>query len=117
PLAPFLYSPDVSSWRNILIAKGWSLSGDNIGECSLLRVSESNPSFTAAIYPNPAHDLIYIKNVPAVKSYVIVDASGRVIAKDSLTKDIINIQALAPGNYILQIISKDKIQSLKFIKH
>ena len=37
--------------------------------------------------------------------------------KDSLSKDDINIQALATGNYILQIIAKDKIHSCKFIKN
>ncbi|WP_262707256.1 T9SS type A sorting domain-containing protein [Chryseobacterium balustinum] len=36
--------------------------------------------------------------------------------KDSLNKDSINIQDFTSGTYILELIFKDKIQSLKFIK-
>jgi len=116
PLSPFLYSTDVSSWRAILISKGWVFIGDNIGECRLLGISDLLSQNVPAIYPNPAADFIYVKNVQGIKSYIISDMSGRIIMKDSLSRDEINVRNLTSGNYILQIISKDKIHSLKFIK-
>ncbi|MBW3522753.1 T9SS type A sorting domain-containing protein [Chryseobacterium sp. NKUCC03_KSP] len=69
-----------------------------------------------SIYPNPAHDIIYLKNISNAKSFVITDLSGRIVMKDLINKDLINIQDLTSGTYILELITKDKIQSLKFIK-
>jgi surface protein len=116
PLSPYVYSPDVSVWRDALVSKGWTFIGDNIGECRMLGVSDRSPASAPTIFPNPAENFIYIKNISDKKSYVILDASGRIAAKDVLTKDTINIGALTPGNYFLQIITKDKIHTLKFIK-
>lgn len=116
PLSPYVYSLDVSIWRDTLISKGWTFTGDNIGECRMLGVSDTAPVNAPSIFPNPAEKFIYIKNIPDMKSYVILDASGRMIAKDSLTKDVINIETLPPGNYFLQIITKNKIHTLKLIK-
>lgn len=116
PLAPFTYSIDVANERNILISKGWIIGGDLIGECRVLGSLETKLKNQPSIYPNPATDFIFVKNIKDVKSYIISDLSGRIIMKDSLSKDDINIQALTSGNYILQIIAKDKIHSFKFIK-
>lgn len=116
PLSPYVYSLDVSIWRDTLISKGWTFTGDNIGECRMLGVSDTSPVNAPSIFPNPAEKFIYIKNIADMKSYVILDASGRMIAKDSLTKDVINIETLPPGNYFLQIITKNKIHTLKLIK-
>ncbi|MFP3547954.1 hypothetical protein SB748_31740, partial [Rhizobium sp. SIMBA_035] len=77
-----MYSADVSDKRNILINKGWTFTNDVIGECRMLGVSESSMKNQASISPNPAQDYIYINNIPSKKSYVIIDASGRMVAKD-----------------------------------
>lgn len=118
PLLMLSYSPDVVVDRNILISKGWTFFGDTLGTCQIkesLSTSEiSNPKIS--IYPNPAHHIIYLKNISNVKSYVITDLSGRMVMKDSLNKDSINIQNLTSGTYILELMFKDKIQRLKFIK-
>lgn len=121
PLAPLLmlsYSPDVIAERNTLISKGWQIFGDTLGTCETkenLATSEailSKPS----VYPNPASHTIYLKNISDAKSFIVTDLSGRIVLKDSLNKDYINIQTLAPGNYVLQLITKEKIESFKFIK-
>ncbi|MCD0455440.1 BspA family leucine-rich repeat surface protein [Chryseobacterium sp. LC2016-27] len=118
PLIMFTYSPDVVVDRNTLISKGWTIFGDTLGTCEIkerLATSEtSNPKIS--IYPNPAHDIIYLKNISNAKSFVITDLSGRIVMKDLINKDLINIQDLTSGTYILELITKDKIQSLKFIK-
>lgn len=118
PLIMFTYSPDVVVDRNTLISKGWTMFGDTLGTCQIkesLSTSEavlSKPS----VYPNPASHIIYLKNISDAKSFIITDLSGRIVLKDSLNRDFINIQTLTPGNYILQIVTKEKIQSFKFIK-
>ncbi|MBK1897446.1 BspA family leucine-rich repeat surface protein [Chryseobacterium paridis] len=114
--APLVYSPDVVNERNILISKGWIFNGDTLGgECRLLGVSE-NQFNNLSIYPNPAKDFIYIKNIKAPGSYKVVDMSGRILIQNLLNNEEVDISSLTKGNYILQITSKDKIQSLKFIK-
>ncbi|MDH6250430.1 surface protein [Chryseobacterium sp. H1D6B] len=118
--SPLVYSHSAAiAARNHLInTKGWTIIGDTFnGECaSVLSTSESAIGSEASIYPNPAQDFIYIKNKPASENYIILDAAGRVIKKNILNTDSVNIQFLNPGNYMLQIILKDKIQSFKFIK-
>lgn len=112
----FTYAVDVVPQRNILLNKGWSIIGDTVGECRKLSTHESKLKNKGSIYPNPAENFIYIKNIKDVKSYIISDLSGRMITEESLTKDVISIQHLTPGNYILQIIIKNDIQTFKFIK-
>jgi len=118
PLIMFTYSPDVVVDRNTLISKGWTMYGDTLGTCQIkesLSTSEavlSKPS----VYPNPASHTIYLKNIYDAKSFIVTDLSGRIVLKDTLNKEYINIQSLTPGNYILQLVTKEKIESFKFIK-
>ena len=81
-----------------------------------LSTYESQLKNKGSIYPNPAENFIYLKNIKDAKSYIISDVSGRMITENTLSKDLINIQHLTPGNYILQIITRSNIQTYKFIK-
>ncbi|SHL75905.1 BspA family leucine-rich repeat surface protein [Chryseobacterium polytrichastri] len=117
---PFVkYSPDVIPQRNILISKGWLIMGDTLGTCQIIRenLSTSENSLSQiSIYPNPAQDIVYVKNLSDAKNFIITDLSGRIITKDTFQNDHINISNLIKGSYILQIIAKDKIHTFKFIK-
>ena len=118
--APLVYShADAVIARNYLInSKGWTISGDSYnGLCNqTLSTSEKEITGKASIYPNPAKDHIYLKNIPNAVSYIITDMSGRTVAKDNLEYEKINVRLLATGNYILQVLTKNTIHSLPFIK-
>jgi len=118
--SPLIYShADAVAARNYLINnKGWTISGDVYnGLCNqTLSTSETKINNKPTIYPNPVTDHIYLKNIPNTVSYIITDMSGRIAAKDNLEDEKINVRLLSPGNYILQILTKDKIHSLPFIK-
>ncbi|SHL75982.1 BspA family leucine-rich repeat surface protein [Chryseobacterium polytrichastri] len=118
--SPLKYShPLVVNARNHLISnKGWTITGDihNEGCNSVLATSETSIKNDITIYPNPANDFIYVKNLKGNSTYKIFDLSGRIIQQDILNDEKINVSNLMSGNYILQIISKDKTQTLKFIK-
>ncbi|MCD1118280.1 BspA family leucine-rich repeat surface protein [Chryseobacterium turcicum] len=116
PLMNLTYSSTIINKRNILINKGWTFTGDVAGECEKLAVGETKLESSLSIYPNPASDFIYLNNSKDAKSYIITDISGRIVMKNSLTKDFINIQSLSSGNYILQILTSKNIENLKFIK-
>lgn len=116
PLMGLMYASNVIPERTILLNKGWTISGDNVGECERLSVHDSHFSNQLLIYPNPATDFIYIKNLKGDYNYKIFDQAGRLIMNDDILKDKIDIQSLLKGNYILQIQSKTMKKALKFIK-
>lgn len=117
--APLIYSSPASvTARNHLIAnKNWMISGDSYsGECQIvLGVSDVKTKQDIGIYPNPATDLIFVKNADAEK-FTIFDQNGRIILKGILNEGKINISDLISGNYVLQLSSEKNIRNLKFIK-
>lgn len=115
-VAPAQYASNVVSKRNILINnKNWNITGDSVGSCFLAN-SEIKPVRNGSIYPNPAKDNIYTDHLHDAEKYRIIDASGRLIKEGKISGEMINISSLSKGNYILQIVTKDKIQTFKFIK-
>lgn len=119
-VSPLVYShADAVAARNYLINnKGWTISGDVYnGLCNqTLSTSETATTNTASIYPNPVKDHIYLKSIPNATDYIITDMSGRTVAKDHLKHEEITVRLLPPGNYILQVLTKNKIHSFPFIK-
>ena len=80
-------------------------------------------NFTA--YPNPTSDRLYLdlgQEEFQGGSLKLFDQSGKMIsaqvinAGTSESIEITNVQALLPGNYLLQIISPHASTSIKFIK-
>ncbi|MBK1897448.1 BspA family leucine-rich repeat surface protein [Chryseobacterium paridis] len=118
--SPLIYSNPlaVNARNNLITNKTWTITGDAYnGECqSFLSTSDVLVHNEISIYPNPATDFIYIKNAKGFDNYKIFDMSGRIVLQSSLHDDKINISSLTKGNYILQIISKNKTETLKFIK-
>ena len=57
------------------------------------------------VYPNPVNDIIYLNaNVPLTK-LTLCDVSGKHILTQEKPKESINVSALRPGVYILEIYS------------
>lgn len=119
-VSPLVYSHSGAvTARNYLINdKGWTITGDIYdGECaSQLGTSDIKTDNKISIYPNPATDIIYLKNIQKPESYTIYDISGRMITKDFLHSNTISIESLSSGNYILHIITQGKSHTFKFIK-
>lgn len=112
---PLKYASNAINKRDILIAKGWQFNGDTQGSC-FLSTTEAGIRKSGSIYPNPAHDNIHLEDLHDIQNFKILDESGRLIDSGKTDSDMINISSLPTGNYILQIVLKDKIQSFKFIK-
>ncbi|MCS3870761.1 surface protein [Chryseobacterium ginsenosidimutans] len=111
--------PAAVAARNYLVStKGWTILGDSYNSncASFLSTKEADLENNLSIYPNPATDFIYVKNLKGSNSYKISDASGRIILQNVLNEEKIDVSSLMKGNYILQIIAKDKTQNFKFIK-
>ncbi|WP_051289338.1 BspA family leucine-rich repeat surface protein [Chryseobacterium daeguense] len=112
---PLQYAANAVNKRNILIGKGWIFNGDVPGSC-FLSIAEAGLRRKGSIYPNPAQDNIHIEDIHDAQSFKILDASGRIVDSGKTDSEMINVSALPKGNYILQIVSKEKIENFKFIK-
>lgn len=69
------------------------------------------------IYPNPGNGLLQLDNLPAdYKSYSVFDVLGEKIAEGSIPLDrIIRLDGFEGGNYLLRIVSDNKVISKKII--
>ena len=66
------------------------------------------------IYPNPASDFIFLKNIKPNSSVKIIDTLGKVVMSKKITEDFIEIKSLPKGTYFLEI---EGLKTLKFIKN
>lgn len=66
------------------------------------------------IYPNPASDFIFLKNIKPNSSVKIIDTLGKVVMNKKITEDFIEIKSLPKGTYYLEI---EGLKTLKFIKN
>jgi hypothetical protein len=71
-----------------------------------------------SIYPNPAKNLLYLKNLPLESFVKISNVHGQIILEElvDMQHNALNISALQPGFYFLTIQLKNQQQSFKFIK-
>jgi hypothetical protein len=71
------------------------------------------------IYPNPTKHELNISSTENLQDaiYSIFDINGRRVMNSKLIQNVIDVSTLNTGNYILRIVSGNKIKSQKFIKH
>lgn len=69
-----------------------------------------------ALYPNPATDVLRINATTPLKSYQVIDLSGRILASGG-GADEISVADLTPGLYVLQGQARDgSLSQGKFVK-
>jgi hypothetical protein len=64
------------------------------------------------IYPNPAHDILYVDNLSGISIDVfeISDMAGRIIYSGNLNNgNSIDLSQIEGGNYLIKVISGEKI--------
>ena len=82
-------------------------------------IENLNSEFVKLIYPNPSEGMLYIENPSTGKfSYEIFNVSGKLVASrqniaGSMTE--VNLSDLAEGVYLVNLITKDKTETLKVI--
>lgn len=71
-----------------------------------------------SIYPNPAHDVLYVENDSPIENVAIMDLMGRTLASYTV-QDYhcqIDISSLPAGIYVMQLMLNDQIISKKIVK-
>lgn len=78
------------------------LNGDGSGTS----VAEPDAPFTFELYPNPATDVLYLRQVPVGAVVRILDAVGRVLQEERATSDRMELPmaAQAPGVYLVSVL-------------
>ncbi|MCE3278234.1 MAG: secretion protein [Bacteroidetes bacterium] len=72
------------------------------------------------IFPNPANDQLYIKTKVGEKDSQlnIIDLTGKKVLQTTINEiDVINIESLSKGTYILEIKCGDNIYRKRFLKN
>lgn len=79
------------------------------------RAGEEKPNFT--LYPNPAfEDVVYITTRHNDhKDIAVYDVFGKVVLRDRIATNSLNISRLVPGVYVLQVTERSKTMSRKLV--
>ena len=115
-VAPLTYASSVSSFRDALLTKGWTMNGDSNGECEYMGVSESFIQEGIKISPNPATDYINITSKHNIEQVKIYDYAGRLVLVEKNTNSRIDISTLKTGIYFIEVKTKRGEATNKFIK-
>ena len=68
------------------------------------------------IYPNPAHDILFVENIDGVSKAMIYNILGALIFKTNVENNTIDVHALGSGIYTLQLVSNQKNIVRVFVK-
>jgi hypothetical protein len=101
------YPNSVSYWDDFVFEEK-TLTGFN---------EYSNPIIS--IYPNPATDILFIKNSESVRQYDVINISGVVLLSSKFNNGnqaAINIEELDAGIYIIRLYTSGSILNRRFIK-
>ena len=98
-----------------------SSSGQSLATSNLVAVSADNTANTASVFPNPASSSITVQGLASSEtaSIAIKDAAGTVLARgvsSGNTQYRSSVGNLQPGTYYLSITTRNKTETLKFVK-
>lgn len=70
------------------------------------------------VYPNPAHNMVYVQNAPLQSIIEIIDITGRICFTSIATNGLIEISIvpLASGPYTIRVMGEDGQKHARFIK-
>ncbi len=72
---------------------------------------------TITLYPNPAHQQLHSSSFKANSKVEVISLSGKVVLQKTIkTSTTLDIGKLPEGFYLLKVISKNKVETGKFLK-
>jgi hypothetical protein len=99
------------------LIKGYcnSLYSDN-AILDIISSTSENLNESVKIFPNPAYDVLYIKNNIEIKSLSIIDINNKTIWSNNGKINSIDLSTFLPGIYFIKIKTKNNLLRYKFIK-
>ena len=79
--------------------------------------TENRDSTEFDLYPNPAkNDIVYITTGNNFgKDITVYDIFGKVVLRERIQTDVLNISKLVPGVYFLQVEERNKSMTRKLV--
>lgn len=102
--------------ENGMMYKNWLvnvISSDDSGIVGIDDISDS----PAAIYPNPAQSVLYIKKPAQNLTISIFDLGGKIYINNKTGSNKIDISSLQEGIYIISIKNNSRTEWIRFIKN
>lgn len=96
------YGNHAKAARETLISKGWEITGDSEGGCTVS--SQQVRPKTIALYPNPAVDVIHL-DIDRSMLYRILDSQGRAVDQGS-TSGTIDVSQLPSAVYFVGLLDE-----------
>lgn len=95
--------------QDLYLSGGWPTNQVIIrlnGDASGVSVAEHAASFTFEVFPNPASDALFLRNVPTGAVVRLLDVTGRVLLEQRATTDLLELPlaAQAPGVYLVSVL-------------
>lgn len=81
-------------------------------------INENQTTASAIIFPNPAHNKLFIKTSSAVNAVEIFSITGTLVHKQSSNSDTIEIdvQHISSGMYFIRLIADHSVETMRFVK-
>ncbi|MBL8001601.1 MAG: VCBS repeat-containing protein [Flavobacteriales bacterium] len=78
----------------------------------------SVPGLSLGVFPNPATEVLRLNGTSEVNGRTarVIDIAGQVVLVDRITNGTLDIAGLKPGAYVLEVMSADGMQQVKFMK-
>jgi len=109
-------------WFNVnpfyLIALGNFVNYVTFYETNPLSTVQSIADNQIAVYPNPTNSILNLQlpNNIAIDKITIADLTGKTVQEQTQNTNIVHVESLANGMYILQAFSGDEKFETKFVK-
>jgi hypothetical protein len=81
-------------------------------------IDENSQMSLVEVYPNPAHEKLFIKTSEFVNTIEIFTMTGAMVQQQSCWSDNmeINVQNLSPGMYVLRLVTDYAVETRRFVK-
>ena len=75
-------------------------------------------AFSAEVYPNPAHNKLFIKTSETINTIEIFSMTGTLVQWQSCWSDNIEIdvQNLSIGMYVIRLVGNHAVETKRFVK-
>ncbi len=104
----------------VIVSRGTCVDTSDCVNINPASISESVLNNSFEVFPNPASNLVTIKNLEniTITGFTIIDVSGKIVLDETNnSNNVINVEGLENGVYFLQVKTTTGIAVMKFVKN
>ncbi len=96
--------------------QGIDCGGTYCSPCTTTIINKPITIPSILVYPNPAGNTLHFKGYENIDNVRIIDELGKVMKTEMISDNIMNIESLKQGIYLIEILCEDKVITKKLIK-